>query len=982
MRRLFGSRVYHHMTRLGILLLAAALILAVTNCAPIQQHTLNVRSTLGGSVAVPGEGDYFYGTGEVVELVAEAERGYRFVDWTGDVDTIVDVEAASTTITMNGDYSITANFVAQYVLTIGSTEGGEVTAPGDGTFTYDAGTVVSLVATPNRGFQFINWTGDVGTVADAEAASTTVTMSGDYAITANFAKEVRNWYDLDAIRENLRGSYVLMNDLGCNTPGYTELAGPTANEGKGWEPIGGPIVADPNTLAAVSVDPFAGSLDGQGYGIEDLFIDRRGDIGVGLFGCVGERGVIEDVAVVNGAFTGSRYVGGLVAANWGTVSNSYSTGTVTGDWFVGGLVGRNEGAVSNSYSTGTVTGDWFVGGLVGGNEGTVSNSYSTGSVTGGGQNVGGLVGGNEGTVSDSYSAGSVTGGGQAGGLVGSNWRTVSNSYSTGSVTGEWNVGGLAGWNHVGHLSNSYSTGSVTGRSGVGGLVGENHDGIVSNSHYSYDEVLINGRNVITIGALFNEDFERWLANDKFLDVDERLSQEDGYYLINDISDFKSLLAFGQDGALRFRMRNSLDLADHPNIYIPYLAGEFDGNGHRISNLSFNFDFISQVGLFGYLASGGAVTRVSVENANITGDGAVGGLVGENDGTVSNSYCTGSVTGHWSVGGLVGGIGWSGGTVINSHYNYDELLINDRNVITIGALFNEDFEKWIANDRFLDVNERLSQEDGYYVINSISDFKQLLAFGQDDSLKFRLESDLDLGNAPNLYIPYLAGEFDGNGHKIRNLGFYFDIAVHVGLFGYVGSGGTISAVGVENVNVAGTGHRQVGGLAGGSAGTVSNSYSTGSVSGLGEIGGLVGWNRGTVSNSYSTVSVTSGGQNVGSFVGGLVGWNYLGTVSNSYSSGGVTGSIDVNSGGLVGANNAAVKNSFWDVESSGMIWSAGGTGKTTEQMMAIATFTAIATEGLDEPWDMIAVGLGETDSAYTWNIVDGHTYPFLSWQPVA
>jgi hypothetical protein len=46
----------------------------------------------------------------VVNLVAEAEEGYHFVNWTGNVDTIVNIGEASTTITMQGDYSITANF--------------------------------------------------------------------------------------------------------------------------------------------------------------------------------------------------------------------------------------------------------------------------------------------------------------------------------------------------------------------------------------------------------------------------------------------------------------------------------------------------------------------------------------------------------------------------------------------------------------------------------------------------------------------------------------------------------------------------------------------------------------------------------------------------------------------------------------------------------------------------------------------------------
>jgi len=57
--------------------------------------------------------------------------GYRFVEWTGDVEEIADVHDATTTITMNGDYSITANFVAIYDLTTSSTEGGTVSEPGE-----------------------------------------------------------------------------------------------------------------------------------------------------------------------------------------------------------------------------------------------------------------------------------------------------------------------------------------------------------------------------------------------------------------------------------------------------------------------------------------------------------------------------------------------------------------------------------------------------------------------------------------------------------------------------------------------------------------------------------------------------------------------------------------------------------------------------------------------------------------------------------
>ena len=90
---------------------------------------------------------------------------------------------------MNDNYTITANFVPiviRYDLTISSTAGGSVTVPGEGTYPYDAGTVVNLKAVADAGYAFVNWTGDVGEIADVNANETTITMNANYTITANF----------------------------------------------------------------------------------------------------------------------------------------------------------------------------------------------------------------------------------------------------------------------------------------------------------------------------------------------------------------------------------------------------------------------------------------------------------------------------------------------------------------------------------------------------------------------------------------------------------------------------------------------------------------------------------------------------------------------------------------------------------------------------------------------------------------------------
>jgi hypothetical protein len=155
---------------------------------PPVQYGLIVFPGTGGSVTSPGVGIFAYDAGTVVNLVATPANGYRFARWSGSADTIANVYAASTTITMNRDYSITASFVAIYELSISSTEGVSVIEPGEGVFSYDEGTVVDLVAEAEEEYRFVEWTGDVGTIADVYAAETTITMNGDYSISANFEK--------------------------------------------------------------------------------------------------------------------------------------------------------------------------------------------------------------------------------------------------------------------------------------------------------------------------------------------------------------------------------------------------------------------------------------------------------------------------------------------------------------------------------------------------------------------------------------------------------------------------------------------------------------------------------------------------------------------------------------------------------------------------------------------------------------------------
>ena len=145
-----------------------------------------------------------------------------------------------------------------------------------------------------------------------------------------------------------------------------------------------------------------------------------------------------------------------------------------------------------------------------------------------------------------------------------------------------------------------------------------------------------------------------------------------------------------------------------------------------------------------------------------------------------------------------------------------------------------------------------------------------------------------------------GTLDGRDYVISNL--RVNITENYGgLFGYTGEHAEIRSVGLSGLNVMAG--ENSGGLVGYNNGSISNSYSTGMVSGGAFVGGLVGNNRGNISSSYSTGTVSAGINTIG----GLVGSN-RGNISNSYSTGTVSVSENI-VGGLAGSNCGNISSSY-------------------------------------------------------------------------
>ena len=95
------------------------------------------------------------------------------------------------------------------------------------------------------------------------------------------------------------------------------------------------------------------------------------------------------------------------------------------------------------------------------------------------------------------------------------------------------------------------------------------------------------------------------------------------------------------------------------------TGTFDGNSHKITHFTINGGSNYFLGLFGF-NSGGLVKNLGVENCSVSGGIYVSGLVGVNEGSISNCYSTGAVSGSSNsqyVGGLVG---CSSGSISNCY----------------------------------------------------------------------------------------------------------------------------------------------------------------------------------------------------------------------------------------------------------------------------------------------------------------------------
>ncbi len=419
------------------------------------------------------------------------------------------------------------------------------------------------------------------------------------------------------------------------------------------------------------------------------------------------------------------------------------------------------------------------------------------------------------------------------------------------------------------------------------------------------------------------------------------------------------------------------------------------------------------GLVGYVGSGSINRAYAVGAINAgPGSGSLGGLVGLNNGAISESWASGQVTASSSanVGGFVGQNAGTG-SIANAYWDSystgqkvgvgtDLSSVTQLNAVTsdpaktgaVNYAFGKNAYGNLSTSGWLYDNNQTRPVGAWeepvpqFAIAKISSAHQVQLIDFNLAGSYTVTQNIDMRGtagtndiwAPGGFMPIggelasapFTGTLEGAGHVLSNLAMIFSLDFTNSGFIQQNSG-TISDIGLDNVNIIALQATNVGGLVGLNSGQITDSFATGTIALTqssaqnGIAGGLVGLNSdgsmggtiGSIAQSYATVAVSGG-----IAVGGLVGDNE-GAISGTYANGPVSGTL---TGGLVGQSlhsvGPVVTNSYWDTQltgqsvgcgSVGIPGACGGaTGLTTAQSLQAGSFTGFAIDtqgGQGLPW---------------------------------
>lgn len=735
------------------------------------------------------------------------------------------------------------------------------------------------------------------------------------------------------------GSYVLSQDIDASaTSGW--------DGGRGFQPIGD------------YEKPFCGILDGQGHRVIGLYINRPDESYVGIFKYIATniipRGVdnppefyvgkVKNIIIENATVVGNTNVGCLAGSAQrigSTTQPGYTerhlienvqviNSRVSGVSYIGGVVGNiREGTLQDCFVRDTlVFGSDVVGGLVGSVSAYVKRCCSTGVVYGEGSQIGGLSGNanffSYSAISQCFSTSWTFGKNYVGGLIGRNFTVTTECYSAGLVYGKTFVGGLVGEGDLSKIQNCFFDVEATKQSNsVGGepLATEQMlvPDVFQSAGWDYTSVWTQS-NGITRPYLQSfppseEELELTVVTEgggvnvqpgpphSLWSVVRLVPEpETGYRLAG------YELYYGTDKSFIVPIETDIvwTVSHSTSMLIKFLPDQ-----------SIYIDDISDLQKIG-----NDINFPLFWSYIITSD-------------IDASESSG-----WNGGKGFSPIGtsvfWFSGKIIGGGHTISNLFINRPD------------EQGVAVFKYVDQSAEISDLNfsGANVVGEIG--SAILAYENWGEIR-----NVALGGCVVSGYSHVGGLVTRNVGSLTTCSITGNSEVSSttdyagGICAFNDPGGVIY---LSNVDANVSGGSYIGGLVAVNIGVIRKSYSTGSVSSsVSYVGGLVGTNQGTIFRCYSHSNV-----NCVEYGGGLVGIN-LANVEETYSTGSVTENSP-NSGGLIGYNMGNVLRSFWDIETSNYTTSAGGTGKTTAEMLERATFEA-------EGWDFELVWANDDNTLY-------------------
>ena len=757
---------------------------------------------------------------------------------------------------------------------------------------------------------------------------------------------------------------------------------------------------------------FTGTFDGRGNRIIGLTVDKfngQNTANAGIFSTVGEGGVVKDVNIYSGTFTGTTTAGAVAGKNNGRIEGIVTFGntvTVTeNNGNAGGIVGvNNSGSFSKNETTGST------------NDGVLTNGIydveSTGSVIAGSSTAvaGGLVGTNNGGLANSFSDSAVTVATGVtldkdttalGGVVGINNGDVqyvdSLGVTNGGATGSSNIGGIIGTNN-GNMYSGYNESIVSGKDNVGGIIGEN-EGKYENDKWNGGTVanVVNATGVTGTGNKVGG-----LLGTNIGSVEN--GRNNGTITGNEY--VGGLVGSNAQGATLKNLVNDSSAAITGEQYVGGIAGDNAGTittGNEETDETVNL--INRGTITGQQYVGGVAGRNSgtITNANndvelnvkdSTADAKYfGGIAGINTGTIDNATNTANVNadGATYVGGIVG---QNNGTLKDMAGNSGNVTGKDF-VGGVAGLNNKDIDGVTAsNDGVVKATEGgaggiFAENTGNITNSTLINNKTVAGTGTNGAT-----GGIIGVNSGNISRTSLKNEVDGQVIGMNNVGgligkntgkveggrddadsyykyqIYNNGVINVGTWDDKNNDGIVDD---GEITLGGNGNN-IGGLIGnnttenGKTGSLTAGYNTGAInaSGSTNVGGIAGSNSGKIDQVFNTVMVKPGSNQDdaiegGTNVGGLVG-NNGGTLSNAYNTTSEVNGNAVSTGNLVGTNSGTVQYVY------GVAYNLIGNGNAAEYGYVIDDSDTWLQEGTYD---------GFTFGANGWKIYNGSTLPMLS-----